>query len=119
MNSNYFTIEFIFRILVIIIILFYLNIFYRKNKKIINEIKYGKILFFITGLLILLSGLLIFLKQIGNYFYLLIPLLPFTIWFSYNLHLQKKSKQNYVYLITMLGFCIYIFYELFKTNKMA
>ena len=115
MYTNYFTIEFIFRFLVIIVILFYLNIFYRKNKQIINEIKYGKILFFITGLLILLSGLLIFL-QIENYFYLLIPLLPFTFWFSYNVHLRKKSKQNYIYLITMIGFCIYIFYELFK-NK--
>lgn len=95
----------------------YLYGFYMKNKKVIDKIKYGKILFVISAIMVLLVGIIIVLKLFNSYtiFYIL-PSFVVSLWFSYQFYKIKNSLFDYIYLMVIIIFSIVIYYNLYWNN---
>ena len=101
-------------IIITLITVLYLYNFHTRNKKIINKIKYGKILFLTSGFTTILLGVMIMFNNLNISFLLcLIPLLVVSLWFSYEFYKKKNSLIDYIYLLFIIIICLVIFYNLF------
>ena len=109
MNNSYFV------IFLNLITIYYLYYFFSNNKIIINKIKFGKILFFLSCLLIIISGTAIFYKFLDETLLIfMIPLLLANIWFSYQFYKIKNSLQSYTYIVVVVIYSLIIFYNLYN-----
>jgi hypothetical protein len=103
-----------------ILTIFYLYKFYRENKNVIIEIKYGRILFAISAAMVVLLGSIIILNRINDYtiFYVL-PFLIVSFWFSYKFYKTKNSLYDYLYLIATTVFSLVILYYLYWNDNVT
>ncbi|GEM_PF-5121499 len=109
MNSNLYL-----ALIINLITIYYLYIFFRNNKNVINTIKFGKTLFFLTCLLIIVSGTAIFFDALNKILLIfLIPLLLTSTWFSYKFYRIKNSLQDYLYVGVIVIYSLIIFYNLY------
>ena len=100
--------------------IFYLYKFFTKNKEVIDKIKYGKILFVISALMVLLVGAIIILNLFNNYtIFYVSPLFVISLWFSYKFYKTKNSLFDYIYLIVIILFSLIVFYNLYWDNNVA
>src|SRR5699024_4774147 len=95
-----------------LIAVYYFYTYYNKNKNTILDIRFGKALFFMSSLLILLLCNTLTLSSVptGITYILLISVCLIGGWFNYEIYKRKNSVLDHIYLIITSSLYLYILY---------
>ncbi|PZD78511.1 hypothetical protein DNG35_05475 [Mesonia sp. K7] len=98
-------------ILIAIGILYSLK-FYMENRKVIEKIKFGKVIYLLQNLTGASLALLVYYKKIDwIFFFLILPVfIASSVWFYFQYYRLKESKQELIYVgcLYLMIFLVFI-----------